>query len=82
MSLAVVAGSVALTTSVASAAPGDITTSTSATLAPSAIAGATPSRLVRLPKTDSFLAFGRDTTTAGSHNFLWKVKSDLSIDAT
>ena len=82
MSLAVVAGSVALTTSVASAAPGDITTSTSATLAPSAIAGATPSRLVRLPKTDSFLAFGRDTTTAGSHNFLWKVKSDLSIDTT
>jgi outer membrane protein OmpA-like peptidoglycan-associated protein len=82
MSLAVVAGSVALTTSVASAAPGDITTSTSAALAPSAIAGATPSRLVRLPKTDSFLAFGRDTTTAGSHNFLWKVKSDLSIDTT
>ena len=76
------AGSVALTTSVASAAPGDITTSTSATLAPSAIAGATPSRLVRLPKTDSFLAFGRDTTTAGSHHFLWKVKSDLSIDTT
>ena len=82
MSLAVVAGSVALTTSVASAAPGDITTSTSATLAPSAIAGATPSRLVRLPKTDSFLALGRDATTAGSHNFLWKVKSDLSIDTT
>ena len=82
MSLAVVAGSVALTTSVASAVPGDITQTTSATLAPSAIAGATPSRLVRLPKTDSFLAFGRDTTTAGSHNFLWKVKSDLSIDTT
>ncbi len=76
------AGSVALTTSVASAVPGDITQTTSATLAPSAIAGATPSRLVRLPKTDSFLAFGRDTTTAGSHNFLWKVKSDLSIDTT
>ena len=82
MSLAVVAGSVALTTSVASAVPGDITQTTSATLAPSAIAGATPSRLIRLPKTDSFLAFGRDTTTAGSHNFLWKVKSDLSIDTT
>lgn len=82
MSLAVVAGSVALTTSVAIAAPGDITQTTSATLAPSAIAGATPSRLVRLPKTDSFLAFGRDTTTAGSHNYLWKVKSDLSIDTT
>ena len=82
VSLAVVAGSVALTTSVASAAPGDITKTTSATLAPSAIAGATPSRLVRLPKTDSFLAFGRDTTTAGSHNYLWKLKSDLTIDTT
>ena len=82
LSLALVASGVALTTSVASAVPGDITQTTSATLAPSAIAGATPSRLVRLPKTDSFLAFGRDTTTAGSHNFLWKVKSDLSIDTT
>ena len=82
VSLAVVAGSVALTTSVASAAPGDITKTTSAALAPSAIAGATPSRLIRLPKTDSFLAFGRDTTTAGSHNYLWKLKSDLTIDTT
>ena len=82
VSLAVVAGSVSLTTSVASAAPGDITKTTSAALAPSAIAGATPSRLIRLPKTDSFLAFGRDTTTAGSHNYLWKLKSDLTIDTT
>ena len=82
VSLAVVAGSVALTTSVASAAPGDITKTTSATLAPSAIAGATPSQIVRLPKTDSFLAFGRDTTTAGSHNYLWKLKSDLTIDTS
>ena len=82
MSLTVVASGVALTATAASAAPGDITQITSATLAPSAAAGATPSRLVRLPKTDSFLALGRDASTAGSHHFLWKVKSDLSIDAT
>jgi outer membrane protein OmpA-like peptidoglycan-associated protein len=82
MSLTVVASGVALTATAASAAPGDVTQITSATLAPSAIAGATPSRLVRLPKTDSFLALGRDASTAGSHHFLWKVKSDLSIDAT
>ena len=82
MSLTVVAAGLIFSSQVASAAPGDITTSTSVTLAPSAIAGATPSRLVRLPKTDSFLAFGRDTTTAGSHHYLWKVKSDLSIDTT
>ena len=82
MSLTVVASGVVLTATAASAAPGDVTQITSATLAPSAIAGATPSRLVRLPKTDSFLALGRDASTAGSHHFLWKVKSDLSIDAT
>ena len=82
LSLTVVASGVVLTATAASAAPGDITQITSATLAPSAIAGATPSRLVRLPKTDSFLALGRDASTAGSHHFLWKVKSDLSIDAT
>ena len=82
MSLTVVAAGLIFSSQVASAAPGDITQTTSATLAPSAIAGATPSRLVRLPKTDSFLALGRDATTAGSHHFLWKVKNDLSIDAT
>ena len=82
LSLALVASGVVLTTSVASAAPGDVTLNTSAVIAPSVIAGATPTRLVRLPKTDSFLAFGRVTATAGAHNYLWKVKNDLTIDAT
>ena len=82
MSLALVASGVVLTATAASAAPGDITQITSATLAPSAISGATPSRLIRLPKTDSFLAFGRVTATAGAHNYLWKVKNDLTIDTT
>ena len=82
LSLALVASGVVLTATAAGAAPGDITQSTSATLAPSAISGATPTRLVRLPKTDSFLAFGRVTATAGAHNYLWKVKNDLTIDTT
>ena len=82
LSLALVAAGVVLTTSVASAAPGDVTQSSSAALAPSAITGATPAKLIRLPKTDSFLAFGRVTATAGAHNYLWKVKNDLTIDAT
>ncbi len=82
MSLTLVAAGVVLTTSVASAAPGDVTQSSSAALAPSAITGATPAKLIRLPKTDSFLAFGRVTATAGAHNYLWKVKNDLTIDAT
>jgi len=82
LSLALVASGVALTTSVASAAPGDVTQNTSAVIAPSVIAGATPTRLVRLPKTDSFLAFGRIQATSGAHNYLWKVKNDLTIDAT
>ena len=82
MSVALVASGVVLTTSVASAAPGDVTQNTSAVIAPSVIAGATPTRLVRLPKTDSFLAFGRVQATAGAHNYLWKVKNDLTIDAT
>lgn len=82
LSLALVASGVALTTSIASAAPGDVTQNTSAVIAPSVIAGATPTRLVRLPKTDSFLAFGRIQATSGAHNYLWKVKNDLTIDAT
>lgn len=82
LALALVASGVALTTSVAIAAPGDVTQNTSAVIAPSVIAGATPTRLVRLPKTDSFLAFGRIQATSGAHNYLWKVKNDLTIDAT
>lgn len=82
MSLTLVAAGVVLTSSVASAAPGDVTQNTSAVIAPSVIAGATPTRLVRLPKTDSFLAFGRIQATSGAHNYLWKVKNDLTIDAT
>lgn len=82
LALALVASGVALTTSVAIAAPGDVTQNTSAVIAPSVIAGATPTRLVRLPKTDSFLAFGRIQATSGAHNYLWKVKNDLTIDTT
>ena len=82
LSLTLVAAGVVLTTSVASAAPGDVTQSSSAALAPSAITGATPARLVRLPKTDSFLVFGRIQATAGAHNYLWKIKNDLTIDTT
>ena len=62
MSVALVASGVVLTTSVASAAPGDVTQNTSAVIAPSVIAGATPTRLVRLPLLVRITIYGRSRT--------------------
>lgn len=81
-SLAVAAAGVAITVQSVSAAPGDVTKTTSPTATPAAISGATAATIVRLAGSDSFLAMGRDTSVAGSHNYLWKIKSDLSIDTT
>ena len=80
--LAVVAAGLIFSSRVASAAPGDITTSTGTAVSPAAISGATPSKIVRLPNENAFLAVGRVESTSGSKFHLWKIKSDLTIDST
>ena len=82
LSLGLVAAGVAFVATSASAAPGDITTSTATAVAPAAISGATPARIVRLPQANAFLAVGRVVATSGAHNFIWKINADLTIDAT
>jgi len=66
----------------ASAASGDVTITRSATVAPSAVPNAQVVGLVRLEKENAFLALGRDANTAGSSLHVWKIKGDLSIDAS
>jgi outer membrane protein OmpA-like peptidoglycan-associated protein len=82
ISLAMTAAGVAITVQSVSAAPGDVTRTTSPTATPASISGAISTSIVRLAGTDSFLAMGRDTSVAGSHQHLWKIKSDLTIDTT
>jgi len=81
ISLAVVATGLIFSSQIASAAPGDITTSTGTAVSPAAISGATPARIVRLPNENAFLAVGRVESTSGSKFHLWKIKSDLTIDS-
>ena len=82
LSLTVVAAGLIFSSQIASAAPGDITTSTGTAVSPAAISGATPSKIVRLPNENAFLAVGRVESTSGSKFHLWKIKSDLTIDST
>lgn len=82
ISLTVVTAGLIFSTRGASAAPGDITTSTGTAVAPAAISGATPTKIVRLPNENAFLAVGRVESTSGSKFHLWKIKSDLTIDST
>ncbi|MEY3557304.1 MAG: OmpA family [Actinomycetota bacterium] len=82
ISLTVVASGLIFSTQGANAAPGDITTSTGTAVSPASISGATPSRIVRLPNENAFLAVGRVESTSGSKFHLWKIKSDLTIDST
>jgi outer membrane protein OmpA-like peptidoglycan-associated protein len=82
LSLGLIATGVAFVATNANAAPGDLTTATSAAFAPAAISGATPARLIRLPVANAYLAFGRVISTAGAHNYLWKINADLTIDTT
>ena len=82
MSFTVVAAGLIFSSQGASAAPGDITTSTGTAVSPAAISGATPAKIVRLPNENAFLAVGRVESTSGSKFHLWKIKSDLTINST
>ncbi len=82
ISLTVVTAGLIFSTRGASAAPGEITTSTGTAVAPAAISAATPAKIVRLPNENAFLAVGRDISTSGSKFHIWKIKSDLTIDST
>ncbi len=82
VSLAIGAGTLSLSPSVASANPGQATTKFAATVAPSVVPNATILRMARLNRTNSFLVVGIDSTTAGANIHLWKMKEDLTIDAS
>jgi outer membrane protein OmpA-like peptidoglycan-associated protein len=82
VSLAVGAGTLSLSPSVASANPGQATTKFTATVAPSVVPNAAILGMARLNKTNSFLVVGIDSTTAGANIHLWKMKEDLTIDAS
>jgi outer membrane protein OmpA-like peptidoglycan-associated protein len=81
-SLAVAAGAVAISSSVAHAAGGTVTLTRSATFSPSAVANAVPQRVLRLEKSNEFLAIGRNTSVAGSNFHIWKMKEDLTFNST
>lgn len=82
VSLAIGAGTLSLSPSVASANPGQATTKFVATVAPSEVPNATILRMARLNKTNSFLVVGIDSSTAGANIHLWKMKEDLTIDSS
>jgi len=81
-SVAIVASALTFSSSVASAAGGTATVTRSANMAPSSIANATPLRMARLEKSNSFLVVGRNLSAAGSNLYLWKVKEDLTFDSS
>ena len=81
-SLAVAAGAVSISSSVAMAAGGTKTITRSATYSPSAVANAAPQRMLRLEKSNEFLAIGRNKNVAGSNFFVWKMKEDLTFNTT
>ena len=79
-SVAVAASALSLAVPAASAASGTLTKKTSATVAPAAVPNATISRVVRLSKTNSFLALGYNNQVAGTRLHLWKINDDLTLD--
>lgn len=82
VSLAVAATGLTITSTAASAAGGTATIVRSTTLSPSAVANATPLRVARLEKSNSFLAVGRNLSVTGSNLYLWKIKEDLTFDSS
>lgn len=82
VSLAVAAGTLSLTSTVASAAGGTATTVRSTTTSPTSVAGADANRVLRLEKSNSFLVLGRNAATAGSSFHVWKMKEDLTFDTS
>jgi outer membrane protein OmpA-like peptidoglycan-associated protein len=81
-SLAVAAGAVSISSSVAMAAGGSATITRSATVAPAAVPNAKILRMVRLSKTNSFLVIGYNSQASAAQMHLWKIKEDLTIDTT
>ena len=82
VSLAVAAAGLTITSSAASAAGGTANVVRSTTTAPSSITGANANRMVRLEKSNNFLVLGRNTSVAGSHLHVWKMKEDLTFDTS
>lgn len=83
ISAAVAISGLTLTATGASATTGGkATVTTAATVAPSAVPNATVLRIVRLNKTNSFFVAGIDASTAGANMHVWKLKEDLSVDAS
>ena len=80
--VALTATGLTLASSPVSAAGGEATTKSVATVAPSVVPNATILRMARLNKTNSFLVVGINSTTAGANMHLWKMKEDLTIDSS
>ena len=78
--VALTATGLTITSSAASAASGTLTKKTAAAIAPAAVPNATISRVVRLSKTNSFLALGYNNQAVGAQMHLWKINDDLTFD--